>query len=113
MPAALIVFIGGGLGATLRWAVTLFVGAPVATWLVNIVGSFGLAWLTARGFGSESSRLLLGTGLMGGFTTYSTFNQDTLLALEEGSIARAALNVVVTLLVCLMAGGLGFWFGRR
>ncbi len=76
LPAALVVFVGGGLGATLRWAVTLLAGAPMATWMVNIVGSFGLAWLTARGFSSETSRLLLGTGLMGGFTTYSTFNQE-------------------------------------
>jgi CrcB protein len=113
LPAAFAVFVGGGLGATLRWAVTLIAGAPMATWIVNIVGSFGLAWLTARGFSSDTSRLLLGTGLMGGFTTYSTFNQDTIRALEEGSVARAVLNVSVTLIVCLLAGGLGFWLGRR
>jgi CrcB protein len=57
--------------------------------------------------------LFLCTGLFGGFTTYSTFNQDTIRALEEGGVARAALNVVVTLLGCLAAGGLGFWLGKR
>ena len=52
-------------------------------------------------------RLLLTTGFMGGFTTYSTFNYETLRLLQDGRWSAAALNVGLTLVACLAGGALG------
>jgi CrcB protein len=56
---------------------------------------------------------MLTTGVMGGFTTYSTFNYETMEYLREGAFGLASLNVAATLLLCLMAGTLGLALGRR
>lgn len=109
----LYVFLGGGLGASLRWGVSLLVPGTLGTQIVNVLGSFGLALLLARAETNPTLKLLLGTGLMGGFTTYSTFNSDTLRHIEAGEPGKAVLNVVLTLLVCLGSGLLGLWLGRR
>jgi fluoride exporter len=75
----LLVFIGGGAGALLRWGVGRAVGGPTATLLANVIGCLlmGLltGWLMGRAQG-ESWRLLLGVGLLGGFTTFSAFALD-------------------------------------
>jgi fluoride exporter len=55
---------------------------------------------------------VLGTGVMGGFRTYSTFNYETLQYLQEGAWAMASLNVATTLLLCLAAGALGVAVAR-
>ncbi len=109
----LYVFLGGGLGASLRWGVSLLVPGTLGTQIVNVVGSFGLALVLTRLEASPGMKLVLGTGLMGGFTTYSTFNNDTLRHLEAGEPWKALANVLVTVLVCLGAGALGLWLGRR
>jgi CrcB protein len=57
-------------------------------------------------------RLVLATGVMGGFTTYSTFNYETIEYLREGALGIAVLNVVATLVLCLMAGALGLTAAR-
>lgn len=108
MPA-LWVFVGGGTGAVLRWGVGLLVPAPWGTVLVNLIGSFLLAIFMHPSLGLDAGwRLLLGTGMMGGFTTYSTFNLDTLAALQRGAWGMAALQVGVTVLGAI-AGGLAGW----
>jgi CrcB protein len=61
---------------------------------------------------SPTVRLVLGTGVMGGFTTYSTFNHETLQFLQEGAWLLAGLNVGATLLVCLAGGALGMAAAR-
>ena len=77
-----------------------------------MLGSFFLALLMhpAMGFGG-STRLALCTGLMGGFTTYSTFNLDVLTALDRGDWLGALTTVSATLLGCLLAGALGWALG--
>jgi len=57
-------------------------------------------------------RLLIGTGFMGGFTTYSTFNYETLALIGEGSAGLAAANVAATLVGCFAGGLLGLAAGR-
>jgi CrcB protein len=109
----LYVFLGGGLGASLRWGVSLLVPGALGTQVVNVIGSLGLALVLTRLEASPQLKLLLGTGLMGGFTTYSTFNSDTLRHLEAGEPLRALANVLLTLSLCLGAGVLGLWLGRR
>lgn len=116
----LLVCAGGALGSGLRylastWAVRVL-GAdfPRGTLLVNVTGSFVLAFLFAVP-GSRLSpdlRLFLGAGVCGGYTTYSSFNTETLALLEQGSAALAAANLALTVLGCLAAGLAGLALGR-
>ena len=61
---------------------------------------------------SPTMRLVLATGVMGGFTTYSTFNYETLEYVRQGALGMAGLNVAATLLLCLLGGLLGLAAGR-
>lgn len=112
------VFLGGGLGSALRylvsWAVIRWEGGswPYATFAVNVLGSFALAvllrWFLEQDDPVVGLRLALTTGMMGGFTTYSTFNYEVLGLLQDGHFGRAGFYAGVTFLACLAAGGLGF-----
>ncbi|WP_394998865.1 fluoride efflux transporter CrcB [Sphingomonas sp.] len=115
----LLVFVGGGLGALLRYAAgraALLVGwaPPLATLGVNIVGCFAMGllagWFAAKG-GSESARLFLLTGVLGGFTTFSAFGLDA-LTLWRTSPAHAAAYVAASVIVSLLAVFLGFSLAR-
>ncbi len=127
MKILLLVCTGGALGSGLRylgdrggtqWAAREH-GAtfPWGTLAVNVIGSFLLAFLmTARtGTGDglpDAWRFGLGTGLLGGFTTYSTFNYETLFYLQHGKLALAAGNLALTLVTCLLAGLAGVLVAR-
>ena len=120
MDQFLWVCLGSALGGGLRylaseWALRVWGPAfPVGTVGVNLLGSFALAALMGAGADgwSPSLRLALTTGLMGGFTTYSTFNFDTFRCLQQGAYGAAFLHVVVTLAGCLLASAAGFALGR-
>lgn len=114
LTATAIVALGGGVGAMLRYhagrAVTAFSGPntlfPWGTFLINVSGSLlmGLlaGWL-ARQDGSESLRLLLGVGVLGGFTTFSSFSLDTIALIERGSIGTALGYVLVSVIGSILA----------
>ena len=114
--------LAGGVGTVLRRALGLSAirllgeDMPFATLVPNIAGSFLLGIVFCLGEDREllgvDARLVLGTGLMGGFTTYSSFNLETLLLLQEGAIGRALMYVGTTVLVCLFFGALGLKVGR-
>jgi CrcB protein len=116
----LLVCAGGGLGSGLRYLVSTWaaraLGAdfPRGTVLVNVTGSFVLALVFALPgeWISAEVRLFLGAGVLGGFTTYSSFNYETLALLERGTPALALANVALTLSACLVAGLLGLALGR-
>ncbi len=116
----LLVCAGGALGSGARYLVSTWaarvLGAdfPRGTILVNATGSFVLAALFVLP-GSRLSpevRLFLGAGVLGGFTTYSSFNTETLALVDQGSLGLAAANVALTVTGCLVAGLLGFAVGR-
>jgi CrcB protein len=118
-----LICVGGAVGTGARfllsgWVLTLL-GAefPSGTLAVNVLGSFLLGVIMHLGLTTElmspTLRLTLATGVMGGFTTYSTFNYETLRYLQDGAWARAALNVAVMLLSCLLAGVAGVALARR
>lgn len=110
----LIVFLGAGLGGALRHGVGMIVlrwwgsGFPLATLLVNAIGclamGFLVGWLALRGEASAGWKLFLGTGVLGGFTTFSAFSLEVGLLYERGAIGQALLYVMLSLL--LSVGGL-------
>ncbi len=114
--------LGGAFGTAARYLLSGWVlrlsgtGLPYGTLAVNLVGSFLLGLLMQLGLGSEilspTTRLTLTTGVMGGFTTYSTFSYETMRLMQEGAWLYAGLNMAVTLLGCLAASFLGFGLGR-
>lgn len=105
--AFFIVFLGGGLGAALRHGVNLAAARllgtsfPWGTLTVNVVGSLimGLmaGWFAFESAPSQHWRLFLTTGILGGFTTFSTFSLDTAVLYERGEIGLAAIYVAASL----------------
>lgn len=120
MLRLLLVCAGGALGSGARYLVSTWAAKalgpdfPRGTLIVNVVGSFALAAvLASRWEGlSPELRLFLGAGVLGGFTTYSSFNFETLALLERGDAGLAAVNLGVTVGGCLLAGLAGLAVGR-
>jgi CrcB protein len=114
----LLVFVGGGLGATLRHLINLtcarFMGTgfPWGTFIINISGStvMGLiaGYLAFKGEASQPWRLFLMTGILGGYTTFSAYSLDAALLYERGELTLAALYVTgsVVLSIAGLFGGL-------
>jgi len=120
--AYLIVFLGAGLGGALRHGVNLAAAAllgmsfPYGTFTVNVVGSFVMA-LIAEFFALKSGlpqewRLFLTTGILGGFTTFSSFSLDTMTLWERGEALTAFTYVALSLIVSLAAFVFGLWLVR-
>lgn len=104
------VFLGGGTGAVLRWQLAALLPAPWGTVGVNILGSFLLAVIMHPVSEVDPTwKLALGTGLMGGLTTYSSFNLDVWAAIEAGAPGRALMIVGVTVATCLLGAAAGWW----
>jgi CrcB protein len=122
MIRLLWVCLGSALGGGARYLVSqaalqlLGTGFPYGTLAVNVIGSFAIGAIMHVGLESTllspMARLFLTTGVLGGFTTYSTFNYETLGLVGEGDWLRAGLNVAVTVVACLVAGLLGVASGR-
>ena len=107
------VFLGGGLGSVLRYGVQMLLHErivpyhfPWSTFTVNILGSFmiGLFYaLSARFHLSEEMRLFLTAGLCGGFTTFSTFSNDSLALLRQGDVTMFAIYVLLSVGLGILA----------
>ncbi|HJU44128.1 MAG TPA: fluoride efflux transporter CrcB [Vicinamibacterales bacterium] len=116
------IFIAGGAGSVARyligqWAVARYgVSFPIGTLVVNLVGCFALGALThlasTWSFNPEL-RAAITIGFIGGFTTYSSFNHETIALLTAGSATTAAVYVTVTLAGGLAAGWLGLVVSRQ
>jgi CrcB protein len=113
---------GGAIGSGARYLLSGWLlalagpGFPYGTLAVNVIGSFLLGLLMEVSLTTESFppllRLALGTGVMGGFTTYSTFNYETLRLFQDGAWLLGFMNLAVTVITCLAAGALGLVVGR-
>jgi CrcB protein len=103
----------GGVGAVLRYAVDGLVGRrfttlfPLGTFSINIAGSFALGLLTGAHPASDVL-FLVGTGLIGSFTTFSTWIFETQRLGEQGEVAVACWNIAGTVAAGLAAGGAGW-----
>ena len=116
-----VVCAGSALGGGARYLVYLWAVArgwtafPWATLIVNVAGCFFImvvATVAASATLSTNLRLFLTTGIMGGLTTYSTFDYETTRLLQDGATATALLNVGATLGACFVAGLLGIVVAR-
>ena len=115
--------LGGALGTGSRYLVglgavkVLGTGFPYGTLTVNVVGSFLISVVMYLSLDaailSTPVRMFLTTGFMGGFTTYSSFNYETIKLFQSGAVAIGATNVVVTLLACAASGLLGLFVAAR
>lgn len=117
----ILVASGGAFGAVLRYYVgvlsTEFFGTrfPWGTLFVNVLGCFLLGWLVqsaAGSFISEATRLTLGTGVLGAFTTFSTFGVETILAWNRSPMVAVA-NVATSVVLGLLAAAAGMYLGAR
>lgn len=123
MLTMLWIGIAGGLGTALRYGLTLGLAQtlgtefPFGTLTVNLLGSFLLGVVAevfaGATFAGTDLRLVLGVGVMGGFTTYSSFNLEVLRLLEQGAHTKALGYVGATLLGCLLAGAGGLAVARE
>src|ERR1043166_2607818 len=113
----LLVCAGGAAGTAARYLTALWAGAalgpafPFGTLIVNVVGSFLIAFVMQIGIATDV-RIMLTTGVMGGFTTYSTFNYETTSYFREGAWLIGFANVASTLFGCLAAGIAGLALAR-
>src|SRR5256886_8172939 len=113
-----LVFIGGGLGASLRHAVNMLcarcigTGFPYGTFIINITGSIVMGliagYLAFKGEASQPWRLFLMTGVLGGYTTFSAFSLDAVLLYERGEMGLALFYVLglVAFSIARLFGGL-------
>lgn len=112
----------GAVGTGARYALSTWLSRtagpafPWGTLAVNLLGSFLLGAVMEVGLTTQllppTLRLTLATGLLGGFTTYSSFNYETLRYLQSESWLLALANIGATLLGCLAAGLAGIWTGK-
>jgi CrcB protein len=118
-----LLFFGGGLGAALRYALSLWIeartgpGFPWGTFAVNVSGCLAIGVVVTlaeeRAWIPPSARLLLVPGLLGGFTTFSSFGMETWQLVEDGLVLTAVANAVGSLVAGLAAVVAGVLITRQ
>ena len=113
----LFVGVGGFIGSTLRYIIALFSmklwgdGFPFSTLIVNVVGSFLIGIIMGldaeKGIVPPNIRLLLVTGILGGFTTFSAFSYETISLFDGGRILAGMMNIIITVILGLVAVYIG------
>ena len=123
MNHIIAIAVGGAVGAVLRFLMSSWVYSlagrdfPYGTLAVNVVGSLLMGFLSILlierfNLGPEWRAAIL-IGLLGGFTTFSTFSMETLNLIESGALARAALNMALSVVLCIGAAWVGVLAGRQ
>ena len=123
MTQIMAIAAGGAIGALLRYWTSVAVhsrlgsGFPYGTLVVNVIGSllmgFLYIWLLERMSVGPAVRAFLTIGLLGALTTFSTFSVETLALLESGQPTKAALNVLLSVVICILAAALGIFAARQ
>jgi CrcB protein len=124
MTAFLLVFLGGGIGASFRHGVNLAAARtiggdfPWGTLIVNVTGSFLMGLLAGylvfrAGVNlTQHARLFLATGVLGGYTTFSAFSLDAALLMERGAAGQALSYVLGSVLFSILGLFAGLWLVR-
>jgi len=117
MLNTLVVGCGGFIGAASRYLLSIYINRintsqfPISTLMINVVGSFliGLLMqvLTALCPNNKRLQLFLTTGILGGFTTFSTFSFETINLYQNGNTLYAVANIVLSITFCLLGVILG------
>lgn len=116
------IFLGGGIGAVSRFLITLNltkiynVNLPIATFLVNIIGSFAIGFLYILFMGktdlTPALKLALTVGFCGGLTTFSTFSLELFEMISHQQFMQAAIYALLSVLVCLVMTGIGVYCAK-
>ena len=122
MKILIPIALGGAIGAIARYAASLGIHSvaghdfPYGTLLVNVAGSLAIGWLYVVIIESGSDlghyRAPLIVGLLGAFTTFSAFSLETVHLMEAGQVLKAAANVLLNVILCLVACWGGLVLGR-
>jgi CrcB protein len=118
----LYVFVGGGLGASVRYWISGLIprwvdsGFPYANLFINVSGSFLIGLLMTamedRFLVSPSLRIFLTIGILGGYTTFSSFSYEAVALLNSGEILRASAFILLSIGLCLFGTFLGATLGK-
>lgn len=121
MKSLLYIFIGGGTGSVLRYLLTIGIhnristAFPWGTFAVNILGCILIGFfytLSSRAHISNELRLLLTIGICGGFTTFSTFSNESLYLLKQGLYATFLAYVIGSVALGILGVMAGIWISK-
>lgn len=111
---------GGAFGSLLRYVLSLLAnqpGWPAGTWLANVLGSLCIGmlsvWGKERGILSPELYLLFATGVMGGFTTFSTFSLEVVSFWGDGQLLRGIVYALASVIAGLLSCTAGIWIARQ
>jgi len=112
MTKLLLIFLGGGTGSCLRYLLTYLFHTPFATFTANIIGCFLIGMLSSM-ISNAEWKLLLVTGFCGGFTTFSTFSNETTAMLRSGDTLQAVCYIAASVIFGIIATIAGVWLSSK
>ena len=116
----LFIGLGGFIGANLRYLIGVYLNKysheMTGTLIVNITGSFCIAlffgFIAQKYSVNDNLKYFFPIGLLGSYTTFSTFSYTTLILINEGNYVRAGMNIILTFSLCLLFTFIGFWISK-
>jgi len=117
----LFIGLGGFIGANLRYLIGVYINKysheMTATLIVNITGSFLIAlfygYISHKYVVNDSLKYFFPIGLLGSYTTFSTFSYTTLILINEGNYIRAGMNITLSVSLCLIFAFIGLWISKN
>ena len=117
----LFIGLGGFIGANLRYLIGVYMNKysheMTGTLIVNITGSFLIAlfygYISQKYVVNDSLKYFFPIGLLGSYTTFSTFSYTTMILINEGNYMRAGMNIILSFSLCLFFAFIGFWISKN
>ena len=116
----LFIGLGGFIGSNLRYLIGVYINRysheMTGTLIVNITGSFCIAlfygFIAQKYSVNDNLKYFFPIGLLGSYTTFSTFSYTTLILMNEGNYVRAGMNIILSFSLCLLMAFIGFWISK-